>query len=122
VGLATIFYCLRFGTSLFVTSYNSQGYGGGIRPRLNTGYSRYSLCTGPVENTVPLLIWVTLYHVFHCSGTVRLAPDFVATPLPTAVLLLLDVTETYLLSRTLATFVFLASLFSPFKRHVTICY
>jgi hypothetical protein len=35
--LATIFYCLRFETSLFVTSYDSQGHGGGIRPRLHTG-------------------------------------------------------------------------------------
>jgi hypothetical protein len=26
VGLVTIFYCLRFGTSLFVASYDSQGY------------------------------------------------------------------------------------------------
>jgi hypothetical protein len=25
--------------SLFVASYDSQGYGGGIRPRLHTGYS-----------------------------------------------------------------------------------
>jgi hypothetical protein len=32
VGLATIFYCLRFETSLFVASYDSQGLGGGIRP------------------------------------------------------------------------------------------
>jgi hypothetical protein len=32
-GLATIFYSLRFETSLFVASYDSQGYGGGIRPR-----------------------------------------------------------------------------------------
>jgi hypothetical protein len=32
VGLATIFYCLRFETSLFVASYDSQGYGGGIDP------------------------------------------------------------------------------------------
>jgi hypothetical protein len=30
VGLVTIFYCLRFETSLFVASYDSQGYGGGI--------------------------------------------------------------------------------------------
>jgi hypothetical protein len=30
-GLVTIFYCLRFETSLFVASYDSQGYGGGIR-------------------------------------------------------------------------------------------
>jgi hypothetical protein len=36
--LATIFYCLRFDTSLFVASYDSQGYGGRIRPRLHTGF------------------------------------------------------------------------------------
>jgi hypothetical protein len=29
VGLATIFYCLRFETSPFVASYDSQGHGGG---------------------------------------------------------------------------------------------
>jgi hypothetical protein len=32
-----IFYCLRFETSLFVASYDSQGHGGGIRPRHRTG-------------------------------------------------------------------------------------
>jgi hypothetical protein len=32
-------YCLRFETSLFVASYDSQGYGGGIRTRLYTGFS-----------------------------------------------------------------------------------
>jgi hypothetical protein len=32
LGLATVFYCLRFETSLFVASYDSQGHGGGIRP------------------------------------------------------------------------------------------
>jgi hypothetical protein len=37
LGLATIFYCLRFETSLFVASYDSQGHGGGIWPRLHTG-------------------------------------------------------------------------------------
>jgi hypothetical protein len=37
LGLATVFYCLRFETSLFVASYDSQGHGGGIRPRLHTG-------------------------------------------------------------------------------------
>jgi hypothetical protein len=37
VGLVTIFYCLRFETSLFVASYDSQGYGGGIRTRLRMG-------------------------------------------------------------------------------------
>jgi hypothetical protein len=30
VGLATIIYCPRFETSLFVASYDSQGYSGGI--------------------------------------------------------------------------------------------
>jgi hypothetical protein len=33
-----IFYCLRFETSLFVASYDSQGHGGGIQPRLHTGW------------------------------------------------------------------------------------
>jgi hypothetical protein len=33
----TIFYCLRFETFLFIASYDSQGYGGGIRSRLHTG-------------------------------------------------------------------------------------
>jgi hypothetical protein len=37
LGLATIFYCVRFETSFFVASYDSQGHGGGIRPRLYTG-------------------------------------------------------------------------------------
>jgi hypothetical protein len=39
LGLATIFYCLTFETSLFVASYDSQGHGGGIRSRLHTGIS-----------------------------------------------------------------------------------
>jgi hypothetical protein len=38
VELATVFHCLRFETSLFVASYDSQGYGGSIRSRLHTGY------------------------------------------------------------------------------------
>jgi hypothetical protein len=37
LGLETIFYCLTFETSIFVASYNSQGHGGCIRPRLHTG-------------------------------------------------------------------------------------
>jgi hypothetical protein len=40
-GLATVFYCLRFETSLFVASYDSQGHGGGIRPRLHTGLNEF---------------------------------------------------------------------------------
>jgi hypothetical protein len=37
--LATTFYCLRFETPLFVSSYDSQGHGGGIRLRFHTGYN-----------------------------------------------------------------------------------
>jgi hypothetical protein len=37
LGLATIFYCLRFETSLFVTSYDLQSHGGGIWSRLHMG-------------------------------------------------------------------------------------
>jgi hypothetical protein len=33
----TIFYCLNFETSLFVTSYDLHGHSGGIRTRLHTG-------------------------------------------------------------------------------------
>jgi hypothetical protein len=40
LGLATVCYCLRFETSLFVASYDSQSHGGGIRPRLHTGVSK----------------------------------------------------------------------------------
>jgi hypothetical protein len=38
VELATIFYCLRFETSPFCTSFDSQGYSGVIRLRLHTGF------------------------------------------------------------------------------------
>jgi hypothetical protein len=33
--LETIFYCLRLETSLFVASYDSQGHGGDVQPRLH---------------------------------------------------------------------------------------
>jgi hypothetical protein len=38
-GLVNTFYCLRFETSLFVASYDSQGYGTGIRHRLHTEFT-----------------------------------------------------------------------------------
>jgi hypothetical protein len=38
VGLVTMFCSLRFETSFFFASYDTQGYGGGIRPRLHTGF------------------------------------------------------------------------------------
>jgi hypothetical protein len=37
LGIATIFYCLRYEASIFVASYDSQGYGGDILTRLHTG-------------------------------------------------------------------------------------
>jgi hypothetical protein len=62
LGLETIFYCLRFETSLFVASYDSQGHGGGIRSRLHTGsWTPRTLClkhlgTDRVENTASQLV------------------------------------------------------------------
>jgi hypothetical protein len=52
----------------------------------------YSLVADPTEDTVPLLMWVAWYHMFHCSGTICLAPDRMATQLPTAPKLLCDIT------------------------------
>jgi hypothetical protein len=46
----------------------------------------------PTENTVPLLMWVTWYHMFHCKSNVCLVPDRTARLLPAALLLLRDVT------------------------------
>jgi hypothetical protein len=37
--------------SLFVASYNSQGYGGGIRPRLRTGLGFVILTAEVINNT-----------------------------------------------------------------------
>jgi hypothetical protein len=53
--LSTIFYCLRFETSLFVASYDSQGHSGGIRSRLHTGWT--------FDNWLVLLI--TYWHASH---------------------------------------------------------
>jgi hypothetical protein len=49
MGLATVFYFLRLETSLFVASYASQGHGGGIRPRLHTGYSYVTAFTSLIS-------------------------------------------------------------------------
>jgi hypothetical protein len=48
--LATASYCLRFETSFFVASYDSQGHGGGIRPRLHTSTSLTYKCFVPEPN------------------------------------------------------------------------
>jgi hypothetical protein len=54
--LVTIYYCLRFETSLFVASYDLQGHGGGIRPASTRGLaglgsSLYNLGADPKGNT-----------------------------------------------------------------------
>jgi hypothetical protein len=41
--LATIFYRLKIETYFFVASYDSQGHGGGIRPRLHPSKESYRL-------------------------------------------------------------------------------
>jgi hypothetical protein len=58
VGLVAIFYCLRFETSFFVASYDSQGHGGGIRLRLHTGFCLFG---------IPLFI--SLSTVFICRSS-----------------------------------------------------
>jgi hypothetical protein len=74
VGFVAIFYCFRFETSLFVASYDSQGHGGGNRPRLhNTGYERIHEWTlfynferieqKPLHRTIRVLV-----SCIRCSG------------------------------------------------------
>jgi hypothetical protein len=75
VGLATIFYCLRFETSLFVASYDSQGYGGGTRPHLHTGLTRSS----------PLIQESTAFYNFHAAEievTISNSSCYSVFPLP----------------------------------------
>jgi hypothetical protein len=59
VGLVAIFYCLRFETSLFVASYDSQGHGGGIRPRLHTGRNRQNALAGKMKSS---WMWQEIAH------------------------------------------------------------
>jgi hypothetical protein len=76
LGLATIFYCLTFETSLFVASYDSQGHGGGIRSRLHTGMpilvSIFLLITplhGPsIKHRFQQYLYCRMH--IHCSGNV----------------------------------------------------
>jgi hypothetical protein len=53
LGLETIFYCLTFETFLFVASYDSQGHGGGIRPRLHTGIHALDSIIPLINATIP---------------------------------------------------------------------
>jgi hypothetical protein len=75
VGLVAIFYCLRFETSLFDASYDSQGHGGSIRPRFYTGNlsvtaftSLINLRYGPHRNTA-FIVEVEPCLQRHCLAT-----------------------------------------------------
>jgi hypothetical protein len=61
VGFAAVFYCLWFKTSLFVASYHSQGHGGGIWPRLYTGYNQYY----PKVNSHSHILYILLARTTH---------------------------------------------------------
>jgi hypothetical protein len=73
----------------------------------------------PTENTISQLMWVTWYNIFHCNGTVCLALDCAATLVPTAFLLLHDVTiiaeMMYLPSYCLAIAIFCSLNYSSFQ-------
>jgi hypothetical protein len=77
LGLAIVFYCLIFETSLFVASYDSQDHGGGIQPRLHTGVwlnsSQSHIATDgqSVSRTVHnIMNWLTYW--FHLISIVLL--------------------------------------------------
>jgi hypothetical protein len=57
VELATMSYCLRFETSVFVARYDSQGYGAGIRPHLHTGDINISLTAATYIPDTRLYHW-----------------------------------------------------------------
>jgi hypothetical protein len=62
--LETIFYCLRLESSLFVASYDSQGHGGGIWPRLHMGDSstEHTFGWSTLCNLSADRIWVTHFY------------------------------------------------------------
>jgi hypothetical protein len=79
VGLVAISYCLRFETSLFVACYDSQGHGGGIRPRLHTGsWSTTLFCTTYIFSK-----WTHRKHVHCLAMEAYCCPERASTgPLP----------------------------------------
>jgi hypothetical protein len=85
VGLVTIFYYLRFDTSLFITSCDSQGYGGGIGTRLHTGdrgkwihTRQYKNCwtccflCGPCLNERNVDYWFFPEFLVKCVNTIQM--------------------------------------------------
>jgi hypothetical protein len=68
LGLVTIFYCLRFETSLSVASYHSQGHGGGIRRRLHTGFPLANVKVKVKDTLRPTLSRPPCRGIKHPSG------------------------------------------------------
>jgi hypothetical protein len=88
--ISSSFICIKF-SSFAPEGLTSTLFQNGclaFRTQTVFRFSRYSLRADLTENIVPLLTWMMWYHVFQCSGTIRLAPDRVATLLPEAYLLL----------------------------------
>jgi hypothetical protein len=113
VGLVTIFYCLRLETSLSVASYDSQGYGRGIRPRLHAGHKALTWGLRPDFYRLFLteLFFITTLHRpnrrHRVNNSSIVACIFVAA-------------GTCLPSRCLAMNVYSGSTIPAFRRHVTI--
>jgi hypothetical protein len=82
--LATIHvcYCLRFETSLFVASYDTHDYGGGIRPRLRTLLAEWP----QLHSLQPLLHGQSIKHRFQqylcCCVRIRFSGNMCRDSLP----------------------------------------
>jgi hypothetical protein len=77
--LGTIFYCLKFETSLFVSSYDSQGYNEGIRTAstlddwLRMNYLSFMIRRGPrTEHMLEQFIYCNL--LIRCHGNAWQSP------------------------------------------------
>jgi hypothetical protein len=92
VGLAIIFYCLRFETSLLFASYDSQGYGGGIRLRLHTGLPPNSLLqTVPVTSRHCPRRKHHFQQFLHCCIRIRCSGNVFTEPFASSGRLLLKI-------------------------------
>jgi hypothetical protein len=93
LGVAIIFYSLRVEISIFVASYDSQGHGGAVRPRLHTGFRcprtpwpLYRLRTNHIENTShSCSVLFTRYPATSCLSRIYLRGNLFPEPLPSNV-------------------------------------